>query len=225
MKFGHLTIATFVAKFADRRLCGRAGNAPTACRFYAALRQYRSWPEPQIRITQLASEGSPPPGLRLRQAKLSRNSNQIARGRIRRFESDMPSQPVRLPRHFAALGTPPCLAMARASLGFAEPRDLRDLGPGEIRPRGEALGLVGQALDRQPRSVTPVPAKKSSRRSRGARRPLTLWPQPCFFKSFVAPVQQAQRLDLPWRHRLMRSRTVLWATLSTRAIARLLSPF
>jgi hypothetical protein len=41
----------------------------------------------QIHITQLAREGSPPPGLRLAQAKLSRNSNQIARGRIRRFES------------------------------------------------------------------------------------------------------------------------------------------
>jgi hypothetical protein len=43
---------------------------------------------------QLARKGSPPPSLRLLQAKLSRNSNQIARGRIRRFESYMPSQPV-----------------------------------------------------------------------------------------------------------------------------------
>ena len=50
----------------------------------------------KIRITQLAREGSPPPGLRLPQAKLSRKSNQVARGRIRRFESYMPSQPVRL---------------------------------------------------------------------------------------------------------------------------------
>jgi hypothetical protein len=33
-------------------------------------------------------------GLGLTRAKLSRNSNQIARGRIRRFESDMPSQAV-----------------------------------------------------------------------------------------------------------------------------------
>ena len=50
---------------------------------------------------QLDREGSPPPGSRLPQAQLSRNSNQIARGRIRRFESYMPSQPVRslcLPR-------------------------------------------------------------------------------------------------------------------------------
>jgi hypothetical protein len=51
--------------------------------------------ELQMRVMQLAREGSPPPRLRLLQAKLSRNSNQIARGRIRRFESDMPSQPVR----------------------------------------------------------------------------------------------------------------------------------
>ena len=57
----------------------------------------RFWPELQIRFTQLEREGSPPPGLRLPQAKLSRNSNQVARGRIRRFESYMPSQAVRSP--------------------------------------------------------------------------------------------------------------------------------
>src|SRR6266550_4054550 len=63
----------------------------------SALRSsLKSWPELQIRITQLAREGSPPPRLRLLQAKLSRNSNQIARGRIRRFESYMPSQAVGL---------------------------------------------------------------------------------------------------------------------------------
>jgi hypothetical protein len=43
---------------------------------------------------QLKRERSLPPGLQLPQAGLSRKSNQIARGRIRRFESDMPSQPV-----------------------------------------------------------------------------------------------------------------------------------
>jgi hypothetical protein len=47
-----------------------------------------------MHIMQLAREGSPPPRLRLLQAELSRKSNQIARGRIRRFESDMPSQAV-----------------------------------------------------------------------------------------------------------------------------------
>jgi hypothetical protein len=47
-----------------------------------------------MRPMQLARERSPPPRLRPPQAKLPRNSNQIARGRIRRFESDMPSQAV-----------------------------------------------------------------------------------------------------------------------------------
>ena len=55
-----------------------------------------NWPELQIRITQLVCDGSPPPGLRLPPAKLSRKSNWVARGRIWQFESDMPSQPVRL---------------------------------------------------------------------------------------------------------------------------------
>ena len=53
-------------------------------------------PELQLGIMQLEREGSPPPGLRLPQAKLSRKSNQVARGRIRRFESYMPSHAVGL---------------------------------------------------------------------------------------------------------------------------------
>jgi hypothetical protein len=53
-------------------------------------------PELPLGIMQLEREGSPPPSLRLPQAKLSRNSNQIACGRIRRFESYMPSQAVGL---------------------------------------------------------------------------------------------------------------------------------
>jgi hypothetical protein len=51
-----------------------------------------------MRIIRLAREGSPPPELRPPQAKLPRNYNQIARRRIRQFESDMPSQAVRSPR-------------------------------------------------------------------------------------------------------------------------------
>jgi hypothetical protein len=43
---------------------------------------------------QLKRERSLPPGLQLPQAGLSRKSNQMIRARIRRFESDMPSQPV-----------------------------------------------------------------------------------------------------------------------------------
>jgi len=67
-----------------------------------AGRLLKCWPELQIVFMQLAREGSPPPGLRLPQAKLSRNSNQIARGRIRQFESDMPSQAVRSPTRIEA---------------------------------------------------------------------------------------------------------------------------
>jgi hypothetical protein len=60
----------------------------------AKWRPLKSWPRLQIRITQLACERSAPPGLRLLQAKLSRNPNRIAPERIRRFESYMPSQAV-----------------------------------------------------------------------------------------------------------------------------------
>src|SRR5256884_9060569 len=45
-------------------------------------------------LGEVPRERSPPPGLRLLQAELSRKSNQVARRRIRRFESDMPSQAV-----------------------------------------------------------------------------------------------------------------------------------
>jgi hypothetical protein len=57
-------------------------------------RPLKSGPDLQIGVMQPAREGSPPPGLRLPQIKLSRKYNQVARGRIRKFESDMPSQPV-----------------------------------------------------------------------------------------------------------------------------------
>ena len=55
-----------------------------------ALRPAEIWGrELQLGIMQLEREGSPPPGLRLPQAKLSRKSksNQVARGRIGWFES------------------------------------------------------------------------------------------------------------------------------------------
>ena len=72
---------------------------PTRCSgccppFALKDRLLKSWPELQMRIIQLAAKGLRHPGLRLPQAKFPRNSNQIARGRIRRFESDMPSQAV-----------------------------------------------------------------------------------------------------------------------------------
>ena len=56
-------------------------------------RLLKCWPERQNCITQLTREGSPA-GFALLQAKLPRNSSQIARGRIRRFESYMPSHVV-----------------------------------------------------------------------------------------------------------------------------------
>ena len=60
-------------------------------------------PELQLGIMQLEREGSPPPGLRLPQAKLSRKSNQVARGRIRRFESYMPSHAVGLRERYTSV--------------------------------------------------------------------------------------------------------------------------
>ena len=59
--------------------------------------------ELQIGTIQLEREGSPLPSLRLPEVKLSSKSNQIARRRIRRFESDMPSHAVRLSTLLRAL--------------------------------------------------------------------------------------------------------------------------
>ena len=78
-------------------------------------------PELQLGIMQLEREGSPPPGLRLPQAKLSRKSNQVARGRIRRFESYMPSQPVRSPRVKKRMSLKR-RSTARSDAGFADTR-------------------------------------------------------------------------------------------------------
>jgi hypothetical protein len=57
----------------------------------------------QMRITQPGRKGSPPPALRLPQTKLSLKSNQIARGRFRRFESDMRSHAVDRQAYFERL--------------------------------------------------------------------------------------------------------------------------
>jgi hypothetical protein len=50
----------------------------------------------QVRVMQLEREAPPQPGLRRTRRKLPRKSNQVARGRIRRFESNMPSHAVGL---------------------------------------------------------------------------------------------------------------------------------
>ena len=76
-------------------------GAPDAVRFSAL----RSTAEISVEAANPHRGSSRAKGLRcqacLFQAKLSRNSNQIARGRIRRFESYMPSQPVRSPTKMA----------------------------------------------------------------------------------------------------------------------------
>ena len=58
-----------------------------------------------------------PPGLRLHQAKLSRKSNQLARGRFRRFESYMPSHAVVSNRRSAKEKLRPEGSARRAILG------------------------------------------------------------------------------------------------------------
>jgi hypothetical protein len=85
--------------FAVNVTAGSSGrtNSPHPCRqgvasshrpILAALAGVR------IRMTQLRTRRVSAAGLRLPQAKLSRNLNPVARGRIRRFESHMASQPL-----------------------------------------------------------------------------------------------------------------------------------
>ena len=74
-------------------------NIAPVCRPAALRSTAESRPELQIRITQLVRERSPPPDLRLPPAKLSRKTNWVARGRIRQFESDMPSHAVVAEQH------------------------------------------------------------------------------------------------------------------------------
>jgi hypothetical protein len=85
-----------------------------------AGRLLKSEPELQIGVMQLAREGSPPLGLCLPQTKLSRKYNQVARGRIRQFESYMPSQAVRVSLRHVWVGkmlpTPPRLSGVLQSL-------------------------------------------------------------------------------------------------------------
>jgi hypothetical protein len=83
-----------IARGGDRRagapvseILARAATAHHAART-------RSVSAPRLAPTSGGREGSPPPGLRLPHAELSRKSKQVTRARIRRFESDMPSQAV-----------------------------------------------------------------------------------------------------------------------------------
>src|SRR5262245_46351543 len=81
----------------------------------------KSWPELQNPYHAARTRESPPPELPLIQAKLSRNSNQIARGQIRRFESYMPSQADR----------------SRPRKMWADQRRLGKLAVGHRRPTAE----------------------------------------------------------------------------------------
>src|SRR5262245_31692093 len=53
----------------------RSSSPHDAVRLRAKDRLLKFWPQLQSRFTQLEREGSPPPGVRLAQAKLSRKSN------------------------------------------------------------------------------------------------------------------------------------------------------
>ena len=110
------------------------------CGWSAQPRRSQSCAELQLGIMQLEREGSPPPGLRLPQAKLSRKSNQVARGRIRRFESYMPA-------------TQSVSAVSAAHV--EEPARSRTSGPTSGPPSGyfldkgllcDALHISGEAL-------------------------------------------------------------------------------
>ena len=82
--------------------------------------------------------GSPPPGLRLPLAKLSRNSNRIARGRIRRFESAMPSHAV------VKLGGSPAVSSVGRSVLKRPRRSGAFEGMRDARPMRRALHLCSK---------------------------------------------------------------------------------
>ena len=85
---------------AHRASTGTAGDGPRTARGSSPLKY---GPELQLGIMQLEREGSPQPGLRLPQAKLSRKSNQVGRDRIWRFESYMPSHAVGLRERYTSV--------------------------------------------------------------------------------------------------------------------------
>src|SRR5207249_6389198 len=76
---------TFVADLRDLNIAPHVAQNTTRRLFALKDRMPKSWPELQMRTTQLAREVSPLPELRPPQAGLPRNSNQIARRRIRQF--------------------------------------------------------------------------------------------------------------------------------------------
>jgi hypothetical protein len=134
--------------------------------------------ELQMRIMQLAREGSPPPRLRLPQAELSRKSNQIACGRIRRFESDMPSQAVS-GRHVLVRKMLPTLP--RRPRGVLLDRK-RTTG---LRTTAITIALQmtstpnsGNGADPQTRQALALVRPMTGRRLRRDRRRQGRWPHP-----------------------------------------------
>ena len=71
----------------------------------------RSWPDLQNPFIAARTRRVFATGLRLPQAKLPRNLNPVARRRVRRFESCMPSQTVGSPQPFAVVRAARCYAV------------------------------------------------------------------------------------------------------------------
>jgi hypothetical protein len=118
-----------------------------------------------------------PPGLRLPQAKLSRNSNQIARGRIRQFESYMPSQAVR--SQYASVAIP---SRGRASSEWDHERAGVGDRAGDLL--SAAAASVPTSSGRIPRSqMRPVGARRSSPYSWHPAHRLRNMPSPAAAKS------------------------------------------
>jgi hypothetical protein len=92
------------------------------------------------RTRRVSAAGLAPP-----QAKLSRKSNQVARGRIRRFESYMPSHAVRSPTLPFGAGAP-CISLP-LSFAWSAPKRYSS----KFRPAGEnycsvaSLPSIGEA--------------------------------------------------------------------------------
>jgi hypothetical protein len=172
-----------------------------------------------MRIIQLAREGSLPPGLRLSQAELSRKSNQLARARIRQFESDMPSQAVqslwgvsdaeKYARHSGASG----YATRRAEVSLAQQlADLRcDAGCNVARDsagdKGEACFAFTAESGRAQAIIAERPTRRRTPPSRGravtagcvlscpwpsrSTRPCDGWPSAAFPPSGAAGTPSA----------------------------------
>jgi hypothetical protein len=119
---------------------------------------------------QSARQRSPPSGLRLPQAELSRKSNYIVPGRIRRFESYMPSQAVHLKR------VPRCPQYPRR----ANEPDWERVLPSPYRGRTKSVMLMSCCGSPPPTVECPVQfittACSPARAAQAERRPQLIGP-------------------------------------------------